>query len=99
MVNVVISICLNLDIIQYMRDDNFQLMRTRESMKKIVSADSRNRLMSAIMLLVIIPLWMMGWILSCIGSLQPKSKKQLQKKQILHKIPNNSKQIPVESRY
>ena len=66
-------------------------------MKNIFSGDSRIKLMSGLMLVVIIPLWLIGWVLSCIGSLQPTSRKQLQKKHVVPKIPDKSKQVKVES--
>ncbi len=66
-------------------------------MKNIFSGDSRIKLMSGLMLVVIIPLWLIGWVLSCIGSLQPTSRKQLQKKHVVTKIPDKSKPVKVES--
>ena len=66
-------------------------------MKNIFSGDSRIKLMSGLMLVVIIPLWLIGWVLSCIGSLQPTSRKQLQKEHVVTKIPDTSKPVNVES--
>ena len=66
-------------------------------MKKIFNGNSRNKLMSGLMLVVVIPLWMIGWILSSVGSLQPKSRKKLQKKRVVNKIPDKSKPVKVES--
>ena len=66
-------------------------------MKKIFNGNSRNKLMSGLMLFVVIPLWVLGWILSSVGSLQPTSRKQFQKKRVINKIPDKSKPVKVES--
>lgn len=65
-------------------------------MKKIFNFDS-SKLISGLMLFVVIPLWMVGWILSSVGSLQPTSRKKLQKKRVANKIPDKSKPVKVES--
>ena len=65
-------------------------------MKKIFNFDS-SKLISGLMLFVVIPLWMVGWILSSVGSLKPTSRKQFQKKRVVNKIPDKSKPVKVES--
>lgn len=65
-------------------------------MKKSFHSNSQNRLISTFLLPVIISLWLIGWILSWIGSLKSVSPNTTKINQLIHHktIKKSEKDIP-----
>jgi hypothetical protein len=65
-------------------------------MKKVFGGESQNRWFSVILLPIIIPLWVIGWILFTVGLEKDVSKKDTSKNPVYKKIVQKTKNEKLE---